>query len=67
MGYYELEAKYLHYFDSSRQYEKLYGEYLEKYILLKREQELLIYKQRRVNAIISCVTNYQAKWDLVPV
>lgn len=49
MSYYELEEKFFHYRKTSTQYETLYGEYLEKYIISERDRKLLIYKQRRVN------------------
>ena len=49
-----LDEKHLdHYKRTSKQYEQLYAEYLEKYIVAKRDKEILIYKQRRINAIIS--------------
>lgn len=44
MGYGELEEKYKHYVRTSQQYERLYGEYLEKYILSQRECQLLMFK-----------------------
>jgi hypothetical protein len=53
MGFYELEEKYMHYKSVADQYEKLYSEFLEKYILSERDNKLLIYKQRRVNALIA--------------
>jgi len=49
MSYFELEEKYFHYKKTSGQYESLYGEYLEKYMVSERDRKLLIYKQRRVN------------------
>ena len=53
MGFYELEEKYMHYKSVADQYEKLYSEFLEKYILSERDNKLLVYKQRRVNALIA--------------
>lgn len=44
MGFYELEEKYNHYRKVAEQYEKLYGEYLEKYILSERDNKLLVFK-----------------------
>jgi hypothetical protein len=44
MGFYELEEKYLHYKRTSGQYEALYVEYLEKFILCDRDKKLLIHK-----------------------
>jgi hypothetical protein len=63
MGFYELEEKYLHYKRTSGQYEGLYVEYLEKFILCDRDKKLLIHKQKRVNALISQTAGCQAKWD----
>ena len=53
MNRFELEQKYLHFKRTSEQYEKLYADYLEKYILVKREKEMLIHRQRRVNQWVS--------------
>lgn len=44
MGFYELEEKYLHYKRTSGQYEALYVEYLEKFILCERDKKMLIHK-----------------------
>jgi hypothetical protein len=44
MGFYELEEKYMHFKKVAEQYEKLYGEFLEKYILSERDNKQLIYK-----------------------
>ena len=63
MGFYELEEKYNHYRKVAEQYEKLYGEYLEKFILSERDNKLLVFKQRRVNALIAKTAHLQAKWD----
>jgi len=63
MGFYELEEKYLHYKRTSGQYEGLYVEYLEKFILCDRDKKLLIHKQKRVNALVSQTAGCQAKWD----
>ena len=63
MNRFELEQKYLHFKRTSEQYEKLYSEYLEKYILSKREKEMLVFRQRRVNYWIGKYAYMQAKWD----
>ena len=63
-GSFMLDEKHLEHFKlTSKQYEQLYCEYLEKYILTKRELELMIYKQRRINAILSGIAWAQAKYD----
>lgn len=67
MNKFELEEKYHHYKRTSEQYEKLYAEYLEKFILTKREKEMLIFRQRRVNALIGQTAWLQAKWDSLAV
>lgn len=63
MGFYELEEKYRHYKRTSGQYEALYAEYLEKFILCDRDKQMLTHKQRRVNALISKTAGLQARWD----
>ena len=63
MGFYELEEKYLHYKRTSAQYEALYSEYLEKFILCDRDRKMLTHKQKRVNALISRTAGLQARWD----
>jgi hypothetical protein len=44
MGYAEIEEKLNIYKNTSERYEKLYGEYLEKYVISERDKQLLIYK-----------------------
>ena len=44
MGYGELVEKYKHYMRSSKQYESLYNEYLEKFILSERQNQILLAK-----------------------
>ena len=63
MSYFELEEKFFHYKKTSSQYEALYGEYLEKYIISERDRKLLIYKQRRVNQLVAYTAESKAKWD----
>ena len=67
MGFYELEEKYLHYKRAAAQYEKLYGEYLEKCILCERDKQVLIHKQRRVNYLVSKTAGCQAQWDAMTI
>ena len=67
MGFYELEEKYLHFKRAATQYEKLYGEYLEKFILCERDKQLLIHKQRRVNYLVSKTAGCQAQWDAMTI
>ena len=38
MGYAEIEEKFQHYKKTADRYEKLYGEYLEKFILSERDK-----------------------------
>lgn len=44
MSYVELSEKYNHFRETAIQYERLYGEYLEKYILGQMEIKLLLHK-----------------------
>lgn len=67
MGFYELEEKYLHFKRAATQYEKLYGEYLEKFILCERDKQVLIHKQRRVNYLVGKTAGCQAQWDAMTI
>ena len=52
MGYQELEEKYNHYRKTANQYEKLYGQYLEKFILAEKERVLLVHQNNRAHFLI---------------
>lgn len=43
MSFAELEEKYKHYRKTANQYEKLYGKYLEKFIIAEKERVVLVH------------------------
>lgn len=63
LPFYQLEERCLHFERTSAQYEQLYGEYLEKFILTNREKEVLLHKTRRVNCLIANTASTMARWD----
>lgn len=63
ISYQELEERYLHFKKSSKQYEKLYGKYLEKFIVAEKERVLLVHQNKRANILIQKTAWIQAKWD----
>lgn len=63
MGYQELEEKYNHYRKTAHQYEKLYGQYLEKFIVAEKERVILDHQTRRAAYLIQKTAYAQAKWD----
>ena len=67
MNLYQLEERYFHFKRTSAQYEKLYVEYLEKYILASKDKQIMIYKQRNVNFLIGKTAWIMAIWDSMEV
>lgn len=63
MSYPELEEKYNHFRKTAHQYEKLYGQYLEKFIIAEKERVVLEHQTRRAAYLIQKTAWAQAKWD----
>ena len=64
---FEQHEKLLHYQRTSEQYEKLYAEYLEKFILERKEKELLSHQQRNSIWLINKIAWGQARYYALPL
>lgn len=53
LTFHQLQERCLHFERTSHIYEKLYIEYLEKYVLSSRDKELILHEMKRTNCIIS--------------
>lgn len=67
LNFHQLEERCLHFERTSNQYEKLYIDYLQKYILTSKDKELLLYKTRRVNCLISKTASILARYDALEI
>ena len=52
LGFQELQEKLKHFRKTAHQYEKLYGKYLEKFIVAERERVVLMHQTQRANYLI---------------
>lgn len=64
---FEQQEKLLHFQRTSEQYEKLYSEYLEKFILERREKEVLAHQQKNSIWLITQISRAQATYYALPL